>query len=75
VFLPVYVVILVMAASSIKILREYERAVVFRLGRFQAVRARTPFHLSVRQQIVRVDLRTVVLQVPSQTSSRETTFL
>ena len=30
VFLPVYVVILVMAASSIKILREYERAVVFR---------------------------------------------
>lgn len=67
VFLPVYVVILVMAASSIKILREYERAVVFRLGRFQAVRGPgLLFIFPFVQQIVRVDLRTVVLQVPSQ---------
>lgn len=65
--LPVYVVILVMAASSIKILREYERAVVFRLGRFQAVRGPgLLFIFPFVQQIVRVDLRTVVLQVPSQ---------
>jgi regulator of protease activity HflC (stomatin/prohibitin superfamily) len=66
-FLPVYVVILVLAASSIKILREYERAVVFRLGRFQAVRGPgLLFIFPFVQQIVRVDLRTVVLQVPSQ---------
>jgi regulator of protease activity HflC (stomatin/prohibitin superfamily) len=66
-FLPVCVVILVMAASSIKILREYERAVVFRLGRFQAVRGPgLLFIFPFVQQIVRVDLRTVVLQVPSQ---------
>lgn len=66
-FLPVCVVILVMAASSIKILREYERAVVFHLGRFQAVRGPgLLFIFPFVQQIVRVDLRTVVLQVPSQ---------
>jgi regulator of protease activity HflC (stomatin/prohibitin superfamily) len=66
-FLPVYVVIFVLAASSIKILREYERAVVFRLGRFQAVRGPgLLFIFPFVQQIVRVDLRTVVLQVPSQ---------
>ncbi|HUY10961.1 MAG TPA: slipin family protein, partial [Candidatus Dormibacteraeota bacterium] len=49
------------------ILREYERAVVFNLGRFQAVRGPgliliIPFV----QQIVRVDLRTVVMEVPAQ---------
>ena len=66
-FLPVCAVILVMAASSIKILREYERAVVFRLGRFQAVRGPgLLFIFPFVQQIVRVDLRTVVLTVTSQ---------
>jgi regulator of protease activity HflC (stomatin/prohibitin superfamily) len=65
--LPVYVVLLILIASSIKILREYERAVVFVLGRFQAVRGPgliliVPFI----QQIVRVDLRTVVMEVPAQ---------
>ncbi|NJN48067.1 MAG: slipin family protein [Candidatus Competibacteraceae bacterium] len=52
---------------SIKILREYERGVVFLLGRFQAVKGPgliivIPFI----QQMVRVDLRTVVMDVPSQ---------
>jgi len=52
---------------SIKILREYERGVVFFLGRFQAVKGPgliiiVPFI----QQMVRVDLRTVVMDVPSQ---------
>ena len=65
--LPVYIVILMLVASSIKILREYERAVVFRLGRFQAVKGPgliliVPFV----QQVVRVDLRTVVMEVPGQ---------
>jgi regulator of protease activity HflC (stomatin/prohibitin superfamily) len=65
--LPVYIIALMLIASSIKILREYERAVVFRLGRFQAVKGPgliliVPFV----QQIVRVDLRTVVMEVPGQ---------
>jgi len=66
-YLPVAVLLLVLLASSVKILREYERAVVFRLGRFEAVRGPgliliVPFV----QQVVRVDLRTVVMEVPSQ---------
>ena len=65
--LPVYVIALILVASSIKILREYERAVVFRLGRFQAVKGPgLILILPFVQQIVRVDLRTVVMEVPGQ---------
>jgi len=59
--------IIVVIGSAIKIMREYERAVVFTLGRFTGVKGPgliiiIPFI----QQIVRVDLRTVTLDVPSQ---------
>ena len=65
--LPVYLIVLILVASSIKILREYERAVVFRLGRFQAVKGPgLILILPLVQQIVRVDLRTVVMEVPGQ---------
>jgi regulator of protease activity HflC (stomatin/prohibitin superfamily) len=61
------VIVLVLIASSIKILREYERAVVFLLGRFQAVKGPgLIIIIPVIQQMVRVDLRTVVLDVPPQ---------
>ena len=67
VLLPVYIIVLILVASSIKILREYERAVVFRLGRFQAVKGPgLILILPFVQQIVRVDLRTVVMEVPGQ---------
>lgn len=53
--------------SSIRILREYERAVVFQLGRFWAVKGPGLILLiPVLQQMVRVDLRTIVLDVPTQ---------
>jgi regulator of protease activity HflC (stomatin/prohibitin superfamily) len=62
----VAVVVLVLNAS-IKILREYERAVVFTLGRFTGVRGPgLIFLIPWIQQMVRVDLRTVVMEVPSQ---------
>ena len=53
--------------SAFKILREYERAVVFLLGRFYKVKGPgliiiIPFI----QQMVRVDLRTIVLDIPTQ---------
>jgi regulator of protease activity HflC (stomatin/prohibitin superfamily) len=57
----------VFLASSLRILREYERGVVFLLGRFQRVKG--PGLIVVVpgiQQMVRVDLRTVVLDVPTQ---------
>lgn len=53
--------------SFIKILREYDRAVVFTLGRFWKVKGPGLFILiPFIQQMVRVTLRTVVLDIPSQ---------
>ncbi|MCG7992936.1 MAG: hypothetical protein JAY98_15500 [Candidatus Thiodiazotropha lotti] len=53
-------------ASALKILREYERGVVFMLGRFWRVKGPGLIIIPVIQQFVRVDLRTIVLDVPSQ---------
>ena len=63
----ILVVVLVYLASAIRILREYERAVVFTLGRFTGVKGPGlilifPFI----QTMARVDLRTIVLDVPTQ---------
>src|SRR3954462_8864035 len=61
------ILIAVLVMSSIKILREYERAVVFFLGRFQRVMGPgLIIILPVVQQMVRVDLRTRVFDVPPQ---------
>jgi regulator of protease activity HflC (stomatin/prohibitin superfamily) len=61
------VILIILAVMSIKILREYERAVVFFLGRFQRVFGPgIIFIIPGVQQAVRVDLRTVVLDVPPQ---------
>lgn len=52
---------------SVTVIREYERAVVFLLGRFQRVMGPGLFLLiPVVQQMVKVDLRTRVLDVPPQ---------
>jgi regulator of protease activity HflC (stomatin/prohibitin superfamily) len=61
------VVLLVLLATSVRILREYDRGVVFMLGRFWKVKGPgLVLLIPVVQQMVRVDLRTVVLDVPSQ---------
>jgi regulator of protease activity HflC (stomatin/prohibitin superfamily) len=53
--------------ASFRVMREYERAVVFMLGRFWRVKGPGLMLLvPVVQQMVRVDLRTVVLDVPPQ---------
>ena len=65
--LGVVVVVAIAVMSSIKILREYERAVVFFLGRFQRVMGPgLIIVIPVVQQLVRVDLRTRVFDVPPQ---------
>jgi regulator of protease activity HflC (stomatin/prohibitin superfamily) len=68
VFLVVLVAVgVAMAAASVRILREYERAVVFRLGRL--IGKKGPglvFLIPVVDRMVRVDLRTVVLNIPPQ---------
>jgi regulator of protease activity HflC (stomatin/prohibitin superfamily) len=63
---PIVVIVLILA-SSFRILREYQRAVVFQLGRFWKVKGPGLVILFPGvQQMVRVELRTVVLDVPSQ---------
>ena len=67
---PMYTLIILailFIASAIKILREYERGVVFLLGRFWKVKG-PGFIIIIPgiQQMVRTDLRTVVMDVPSQ---------
>jgi len=66
---PILIVVLVVvvAVRLFRILREYERGVIFFLGRFQKVKGPgLIIVIPVIQQMVRVDLRTVVMDVPSQ---------
>jgi regulator of protease activity HflC (stomatin/prohibitin superfamily) len=66
-YLPILAIVAVVVATAIKILREYERAVVFTLGRFTGVKGPgIIFLVPLVQQMVRTDLRTIVLDVPSQ---------
>jgi len=63
----VLLIVVVILAASIRILKEYERGVVFTLGRFTGIKGPgliivVPFI----QNMVTADLRTVVLDVPSQ---------
>jgi regulator of protease activity HflC (stomatin/prohibitin superfamily) len=63
----VLALIVILIFSAIRILREYERGVVFMLGRFYKVKG--PGLIIIIpgiQQMVRVDLRTIVMDVPSQ---------
>jgi regulator of protease activity HflC (stomatin/prohibitin superfamily) len=61
------VFVLIVLASSIRILREYERGVIFRLGRLIAQKGPGLILLiPIVDRMVRVDLRTVTLTVPPQ---------
>jgi len=63
----IVILVVVLALWSVRVLREYQRAVVFQLGRYAGVKGPGLFFLvPVIQQMVRVDLRTVVLDVPPQ---------
>jgi regulator of protease activity HflC (stomatin/prohibitin superfamily) len=70
--LVVFVVILffaiLYAISAIKVLREYERGIVFRLGRlvFEPKGPGLFFLIPVVDRMVRVDLRTITLNIPPQ---------
>ena len=69
---PVYIFIIVVFAvfilsSAIKILREYERGVIFRLGRL--INTKGPgiiFLIPIVDRMVKISLRIVVLDVPPQ---------
>ncbi|MGK6313357.1 slipin family protein [Neorhizobium sp. DT-125] len=66
-YLVAILLLLLIVVSAIKILREYERGVVFTLGRFTGVKGPGLILLiPYVQQMIRVDLRMRVLDVPSQ---------
>jgi regulator of protease activity HflC (stomatin/prohibitin superfamily) len=63
----VIIFLLILAASAIKVLREYERGVIFRLGRL--IGAKGPgliFIIPGVDKLLRVSLRTVALEIPPQ---------
>ena len=63
----IVVLLIVLAVSTFRVLREYERGVIFMLGRFYKVKGPgLIIVIPVLQQMVRVDLRTVVMDVPTQ---------
>ena len=64
---PIVVLLLIFLLSAMRILREYERAVVFQLGRFWKVKGPGMVILIPGiQKMVRVDLRIVTMDVPPQ---------
>jgi len=66
-YLVPLIILAVLLISALRILREYERAVVFTLGRFTGVKGPGIFVLvPLAQKMVKVDLRVQVLDVPSQ---------
>ncbi|HMN84241.1 MAG TPA: SPFH domain-containing protein, partial [Burkholderiaceae bacterium] len=66
-YLPIVVALVAIVVAAIRILREYERGVVFTLGRFTAVKGPGLILLiPYVQQMVRIDQRTMVLDVPTQ---------
>ncbi|MEO8742403.1 MAG: slipin family protein [Lysobacteraceae bacterium] len=65
---PIILVVAVfLITATVKILREYERAVVFTLGRFQSVKGPgLVLLIPFIQEMVRVDLRIKVIEIPTQ---------
>jgi regulator of protease activity HflC (stomatin/prohibitin superfamily) len=59
--------VIALAISMFRVLREYERGVIFMLGRFYKVKGPgLIIVIPILQQMVRVDLRTIVMDVPTQ---------
>jgi regulator of protease activity HflC (stomatin/prohibitin superfamily) len=65
--IAIIVIIVVLIFSSIKVLNEYERGVIFQLGRFAGIKGPGLIIVwPVFQQMRKVDLRVIVLNVPKQ---------
>src|SRR3990172_4932185 len=62
-----YLLLIPLAPFAVRIVSEYERGVIFRLGRLQGARGPGLFIiLPIVERMVKVDLRTVTMDVPSQ---------
>ena len=66
-YMGITILVLAILLYSLRILREYERGVIFLLGRFWGVKGPgLIIVIPIIQEMVRVDLRTIVLDVPTQ---------
>jgi regulator of protease activity HflC (stomatin/prohibitin superfamily) len=66
-FAILFGIIVVIVLSGLKVLKEYERAVIFRLGRLTPYRGPgVIFVIPMVERIVRIDLRTITLDIPPQ---------
>jgi len=60
-------ILLLILYSSLKVFREYERSVIFRLGKFSGIKGPGVFFIiPIVDQMVKVDLRVVTVNVPAQ---------
>ena len=65
--LPIVVIIIVLVILSIRVVTEYDRGVIFRLGKYAGVRGPGLIILiPLVEQIVKVTLRTITMEIPSQ---------
>ena len=65
--ITIVIVVGILLFSGIKVIREYERAVVFRLGRLVATRGPgVIFIIPLLEQAERVDLRVITMDIPAQ---------
>jgi regulator of protease activity HflC (stomatin/prohibitin superfamily) len=63
----VIAIVVLLMINGFNVLREYERGVIFQLGRFSGVKGPgLIFVIPLLQKMVRVDLRTIVMDVPTQ---------
>jgi regulator of protease activity HflC (stomatin/prohibitin superfamily) len=66
-FYTLIIIIILFLFSALRVLKEYERAVIFTLGRFWKVKGPGLIILvPIVQQMMRIDLRTVVMDIPPQ---------
>lgn len=66
-FIVIFVVILPLTGAAVKVVQEYERGVIFRLGRLVGARGPGMFViLPFIDRMVRIDLRTITLEIPPQ---------
>ncbi len=65
--ITIFIIVVFILANAIKVLQEYERGVVFRLGRYAGVKGPgLVLIIPIIDRLVRVSLRTVVFDVPPQ---------
>ena len=66
-YIPIIVAVLVLLSAALKVLKEYERGVIFTLGRFSSVKGPGLIVLIPGiQKMTKVDLRVIVMDVPTQ---------